>query len=59
MITRSDGAKQTVPGFPDLATTYTWRGLVSTRAYTFSVQAVNQAGASAAARSPAVRPLTD
>ena len=59
VITRSDGAKQTVSGFPDLATTYTWRNLVSTRAYTFSVQAVNQAGASAAARSPLVRALTD
>ena len=59
VITRSGGGKRTVARFAGLPASYTWSGLNSNVSYRFSVRAVNQAGASAAATSPAVRPLTD
>ncbi len=58
-ITRSDGATQTVTSFAGAGTSYTWPGLDPTRTYRFSVRALNEAGASGAATSAAVRPLVD
>lgn len=59
LITRSDGATRTVTTFAGLGTSYTWNGLSPSRSYAFKVQAINEAGKSAAATSAAVRPLSD
>ena len=58
-ITRSDGASRIVTTFAGLTTSYTWQGLDPSRSYRFSVRAINQAGVSAPASSPAVQPRND
>jgi hypothetical protein len=58
-ITRSDGPTRTVTSFAGATTAYTWSGLDPNRTYRFSVRALNEAGASGAATSAAVRPLLD
>ena len=58
-VTRSDGATRVVTTFAGQRTTYTWSGLSPSRTFWFKVQAINHVGASPAARSPVVRPLTD
>ena len=60
LVRRLDnGAQRRLTTTGGLKTSYVWGGLNPARRYRFSVRAVSEVGTSAAAASPAARPLTD